>query len=1104
MNNINIYEKGTAKILSPETASNFHAVYKVNVDRENISKIIRLNNNLEITLNNGEKIVIEDFFVGNKPHELVIENSKSEYFLLKFNEFNSEGVATKIDYVGISNFQEYITDDPTSVVAPVWAWVAGGAGIIALAAAGGGGGGGSSGNNNSHGDTVGPVINANIKDALHVSINSNEASNIIIRDKDGKQIGSGNLTQMGELNVTLTRPLHDGETIFITATDKSGNKTELSITAGDVTAPTVNVDIIDNDSILITSNEPGSKVQIKDKAGNIIGEGQIGPDGKVEIILKNPVNDGDNIKVIVTDDANNETVKDVIVDINPPSPADATAPIFQSAEVDSTGHLVLHYNENLDDGHPPKVSDFSITVDGKLVVPNSVTVSGTDVTLSFVPPIGIDQAVTFKYSDPSAANDTDAIQDTAGNDAASIPETSLAPSDNHSTIDSTAPVFQSAEVDSTGHLVLHYNENLDDGHPPKVSDFSITVDGKLVVPNSVLVSGTDVTLSFVPPIERDQAVTFKYSDPSAANDTDAIQDIAGNDAASIPETSLAPSDNHSTIDSTAPVFQSAEVNTAGQLLLHYNEALDGVNKPNVSAFTITVNGQTVVPNSVTISGSDVILSFFPAIEAGKTVTFKYTDPTAGNDANAIQDIAGNDAASIPVTNLPPADNHSMVDSTAPDAPIILGAEDNVGVSENLYSGAKTDDSTPTLYGTAEKGSIITIYVDGVKVGTTNADNLGKWSYEPTLTYTNHIITATAKDAAGNVSGLSNNFNLEVYAPSADSNPLVILKQGALLGLIEADALGLLKLDNQPLVALDANNDLKKVVISVSTLINLGAWTASDNLAKILGLKIVQKGFILGGSEITITAIDGGTMSNQVIMEFLATVSNTSILGVGVGTTTSIKAWDSRADLSVENGVGYSEAKVTSLVDIKLLSASAATYYDNVNFYDQSQNNASVRIYGSTDNDIIKGGHKNDVLRGGDGIDKLFGNEGNDLLDGGKGDDILTGGSGSDTAVYRLLVSNDATGGNGTDTWTDFHMGNVKTDTEADKIDIRGLLDSDANIGNIQQYLSLTYDAIKHEAVISIDRDGSKNVYHSTELLILTNQNQSVSIDELIHNQQILF
>ncbi|MDX6038528.1 hypothetical protein, partial [Acinetobacter baumannii] len=56
-------------------------------------------------------------------------------------------------------------------------------------------------------------------------------------------------------------------------------------------------------------------------------------------------------------------------------------------------------------------------------------------------------------------------------------------------------------------------------------------------------------------------------------------------------------------------------------------------------------------------------------------------------------------------------------------------------------------------------------------------------------------------------------------------------------------------------------------------------------------------------------------------------------------------------------------------------------------------------------------------------------------------DTFTTGTGSDTVIYQVLnnvaIGNGGnTGGNGVDTWTDFHVGNVATDKQADLIDIR--------------------------------------------------------------------
>ena len=68
---------------------------------------------------------------------------------------------------------------------------------------------------------------------------------------------------------------------------------------------------------------------------------------------------------------------------------------------------------------------------------------------------------------------------------------------------------------------------------------------------------------------------------------------------------------------------------------------------------------------------------------------------------------------------------------------------------------------------------------------------------------------------------------------------------------------------------------------------------------------------------------------------------------------------------------------------------------------------SDRLYGGAGNDTLDGGDGNDLLYGGDGndlllggngSDRLYGEAGNDILDGGEGNDILYGGDGDDTLI----------------------------------------------------------------------------------------------------------
>src|SRR5207302_1551204 len=76
----------------------------------------------------------------------------------------------------------------------------------------------------------------------------------------------------------------------------------------------------------------------------------------------------------------------------------------------------------------------------------------------------------------------------------------------------------------------------------------------------------------------------------------------------------------------------------------------------------------------------------------------------------------------------------------------------------------TADNTPDFTGTAEPGSTVTIYSDGVAVGSNVADDTGVWSFSTdTLSDGTHSITATATDAAGNTSSASGALSVTIDA-----------------------------------------------------------------------------------------------------------------------------------------------------------------------------------------------------------------------------------------------------------------------------------------------------------------------------------------------------
>ncbi|WP_427927884.1 BapA/Bap/LapF family large adhesin [Acinetobacter guillouiae] len=702
-----------------------------------MAKIVKVNNNLEVYLKNGEKVVIDDFFIGEKPKEFTIETADGKHYLLNFLEFDATGTVTKIDYLGITDFQEYLVGHHSAV--PAWAWVAAAAGAIGIAAASGGSGGSS---HSGSGDKTGPKLSYDILDNQKIKITADEASKITIVDASGKTIGSGQLNQAGALEINLTRPLVDNEKITITATDNAGNKTTETINVGDVTKPEVEINIIDNDTIQVNSNEPGSKVIIKNEAGQIIAEGVIGPDGKLIVDLNTPLTDDSKIIVDVIDVAGNQTEKVITV-------GDVTPPIISTTIQDAT-HIQVTSNEagqvKITDGQGNVIGTGTITgnntvdniqltrplTDGETIKvtvtdgagnPKTVEITAGDVTAPVITTtiqdathveVTSNETGQVKITDGhgnvigtgtiTGNNTVDNVQLTRPlTDGETITVTVTDGAGNPKTVEITAgdvtnPQFQSAHVDSSGtQLTLTYSEALDSANLPPSSSFSVNVGGQLVNVTGISVNGNVVILTLGTPVTAGQTVTVGYTDPTTGNDPNAIQDTAGNDAATLPPTAV---DNGSTVpggDTTAPTFVSATLDTAGtSLTLTYSEALDSANLPPLNSFVVTADGQVVPVTGVTVNGSSVVLTLGTPVTAGQAVEVGYTDPTTGNDPNAIQDTAGNDAATLPPTAV---DNGSTVPGGDTTAPTFVSATvDLSGTTLTLTYNEALDPLHPPVAG----------------------------------------------------------------------------------------------------------------------------------------------------------------------------------------------------------------------------------------------------------------------------------------------------------------------------------------------------------------------------------------------------------------------
>jgi hypothetical protein len=126
------------------------------------------------------------------------------------------------------------------------------------------------------------------------------------------------------------------------------------------------------------------------------------------------------------------------------------------------------------------------------------------------------------------------------------------------------------------------------------------------------------------------------------------------------------------------------------------------------------------------------------------------------------DLAGNVGSKSAATTI-------TIDTIAPDAPsgLHVDASSDSGISN---TDGVTNDVTPLIAGAAESGTMVTLTVDGQAAGSVGSDR--NWSLEPgTLKEGAHVITATAQDLAGNVSGVSSELKIviDTVAPARPVN-----------------------------------------------------------------------------------------------------------------------------------------------------------------------------------------------------------------------------------------------------------------------------------------------------------------------------------------------
>ena len=582
----------------------------------------------------------------------------------------------------------------------------------------------------------------------------------------GKTVADAN----GKWSFTPTEAMGDGLHYFEAhATDSAGNKSitpkvELDV---DATAPSVeNLKVSPLDISNPADNTPekgrvegssdtqDAKVIVKDEAGNVIGEGKVGGDGKFVIDTTKPLNPGDKIKVEITDEAGN-TGKGSAVTGNDIIHTHATTQVTIDEIYDDVAGGVVNgdvknglTNDNLPTfkgsaapGATVEIYESFLTTTEKTLV--GKTVADANGKWSFTPTEAMGDGL--HYFEAHAT-------DSAGNKSIT-PKVEL-------DVDATAnaPVINAVNDDVDSHTgnVLDAKTKV-----ALTNDSTPTLEG-YAEPNSVVtiyeISELSGDKRAIGTTTADKHGGWKFELPQLEDGeyqyTTRAQDKAGN-ISDFSETVVV------NVDLVAPseptIIFVEDINKKDGKLNKAENGKDGDNASTTAQISVPGDAEENDVIHYTVNGEE------------KTHTITYNDRVAGYIEVKVPVVDGQ-TSTITAKIVDQAGNASEMvkesissDFTAPNTPVITAVIDEWygGVEfDNVLGKDKglTNDNTPKFKGTAEAGSTIVLKNGNEIIGEDiEVKTNGTWEFTPKtpLADGEYNVTATATDKAGNVSNPSN-------------------------------------------------------------------------------------------------------------------------------------------------------------------------------------------------------------------------------------------------------------------------------------------------------------------------------------------------------------
>ncbi|MBI1285510.1 MAG: hypothetical protein GC183_14440 [Thiobacillus sp.] len=620
-----------------------------------------------------------------------------------------------------------------------------------------------------------------------------------------------------------------------------------------------------------------------------------------------------------------------------------TTPVLQSATIDGD-FLTLTYDGLLDEAHQPSSSYFLASVNGLNRSVANLAINGNTVIVKLNTGVSAGDTVTLSYTDPSAGNDVYAIQNTTGEDAASLSGQAVSNATTPPVSDVSAPKLVSAAFSETSNsiITLTFDEAMQiaGGNAPvllKNGTTPINITNSSTSASAVMLT-TDSTLS---------ATDFVVASYDGSG---VLRDAAGN------------------------FFSQGTlvIGGSGANVIDYSTVY-----PDYYPLTIRANG-----GSDTIIGSDWNDRL---LGGGGTDTINggwggdninLSEPTRASDV--VEVMISSDSGGSIVSDWDTVYQFDVSGTTTNDKLSLASKE----IAANVTLADGTDVGNLAKHSIVS--GILTFADSGGNAVTINAGNLND-----ALGYLSQNLTTPGKAVAfgADTDGNGANDTLFVFQniqgnqPSESAyNTLIELVgvNGVTLGTTAAQNVVRL-IDTTGPSPIDGATTANGVSLSYNETI-VSVDFAGLSLQKGNGASLTTMtptGIGISGNVVTVTTSTSVGINDYVLLS----ASNYALISATDTSANSQGLFDPTWPGIAIGGTG------DTVIDLSALSG-------NYTIYDPDGGNDTLT--GNADDNDINAGVGNDALYGGAGADYLDGGAGNDTLDGGTDADILIGGTGDDT------------------------------------------------------------------------------------------------------------